>query len=155
MKENKLTPEEIKKALECCGNTDDGCLHCPLYGSPAPECGMRLCRESLDLINRQQAEIERLQNESIGNCELAISMRNDNNLKGDCSYCIDKAKAEAIKEFAEKLNEQFKVLTYEPKTQRKTLPVVVVKQKVDGILQNGCPHIVNKVLKEMKDGISV
>lgn len=56
-----------------------------------------------------QAEIERLQNESIGNCELAISMRNDNNLKGDCSYCIDKAKAEAIKEFAEMV----KIKSYE------------------------------------------
>ena len=53
-----------------------------------------------------QAEVERLQNESIGNCELAISMRNDNNLKGDCSYCIDKAKAEAIKEFARGLRQQ-------------------------------------------------
>ena len=62
---------------------------------------------------------------------------------------IDNRKTEACKELAEKLNERFKVLEYMPKTQRKTLPVVVVKQQVDGLLQNGCPHIVNKVLNEM------
>ena len=56
-----MTDKEIIQALECCGNMEDGCLHYPLCDVTVPECGMRLCRESLDLINRQQAEIERLQ----------------------------------------------------------------------------------------------
>jgi hypothetical protein len=59
MKENKLTPEEIKKTLECCSDPEaDGCLHCPLFGSPVPECGQRLCRESLELLNSQQVAFE-------------------------------------------------------------------------------------------------
>ena len=92
MKENKLTPEEIKKALECCGEIDDGCLHCPLYGSPAPECGMRLCRESLELHKSQQAEIERLQN------DLVISRKETKR------YAT--RRAEAIREFAERLKSE-------------------------------------------------
>ena len=56
---------------------------------------------TIKLINRQKAEIERLQSESIGKCELAISMRNDNNLDSNCNYCIDKSTAEAVKEFAD------------------------------------------------------
>lgn len=43
--------------------------------------------------------------ESIGNCEMAISMRHDHNLEDDCNYCIDKAKSEAYKEIVKKLKE--------------------------------------------------
>ena len=93
MKENKLTPEEIKKALECCENTEDGCLHCPLYGLPAPECGVRLCRESLELHKSQQTEIEQWKEEAN---------------RYQTLWCEDVqiARAEAIKEFAEKLKEK-------------------------------------------------
>ena len=95
-----MTDKEIIKALECHSvSTIAKCQCCP-YRYEA-NCGHQMTRDALDLINRQQAEIERLQNESIGNCELAISMRNDNNLKGDCSYCIDKAKAEAEQKLKE------------------------------------------------------
>ena len=81
-----MTDNEIIKALERCAD-----------GS-----GTGLIKATIDLINRQKAEIERLEKESIGNCEMAIAMRSDHNLDGDCLYCIDKAKAEAIKEFEEK-----------------------------------------------------
>ena len=40
-----MTDKEIIQALECCGDTGDGCLHCPMLGISAPDCGMRLCRE--------------------------------------------------------------------------------------------------------------
>lgn len=59
----------------------------------------------LDTIHDLMAEIERLQNESIGNCEMAIAMRSDHNLDVDCNYCIDKAKSEAYKEIVKKLKE--------------------------------------------------
>ena len=62
--------------------------------------------EELEEENRElKTEIERLQNESIGNCEIAIAMRSDHNLEDDCNYCIDKAKSEAYKEIIEKLKE--------------------------------------------------
>lgn len=97
-----MTDKEIIKALECCGNVvTSTCKGCPYYITHNANCVKALMHDALDLNNRQQAEIERLQNESIGNCELAISMRNDNNLKGDCSYCIDKAKAEAEQKLME------------------------------------------------------
>ena len=41
-----------------------------------------------DEISELMAEIERLQNESIGNCEMAISMRDNHNLNVDCNYCL-------------------------------------------------------------------
>jgi hypothetical protein len=51
MKENKLTPEEIKKALECCASGKN-CEECSL------NCKAPTSKDILDLINRQQAEIE-------------------------------------------------------------------------------------------------
>lgn len=51
-----MTDNEIIKALECCSKGD--CDNCPNnYGS----CCYRLAKKSLDLINRQKAEIEKLQ----------------------------------------------------------------------------------------------
>lgn len=98
-----MTDNEIIKALECCFKITFSCDDCPLKHLKYSECYELVIRSALDLINRQKAEIERLQSESIGKCELAISMRNDNNLESNCNYCIDKSKAEAVKEFAERL----------------------------------------------------
>ena len=94
----RMTDNEIIKAFECCNN--DGCENCP---NRPTCCEIDVADEILNIINRQKAEIERLQNESIGNCEMAIAMRSDHNLDVDCNYCIDKAKSEAYREFAEKL----------------------------------------------------
>lgn len=56
-----MTDNEIIKALECC-TFKGGCLDCPLY---VPEqtgsCVKRVFINALDLINRQKAEIEKLQ----------------------------------------------------------------------------------------------
>ena len=100
-----MTDNEVIKALECCGFVEDMCLDCPVQCDCEKDTEAMIDRAKaiLDLINRQKAEIERLQNESIGNCEMAVAMRSDHNLEGDCHYCIDKAKSEAIKEFAERL----------------------------------------------------
>jgi phenylalanyl-tRNA synthetase alpha subunit len=57
----KLTPEEIKKALECC-ISDENCENCPLYHQKIENaCTLTVVefyKEILALINRQQAEIE-------------------------------------------------------------------------------------------------
>lgn len=56
-----MTDNEIIKALECC--TDEwyeNCNECP-YSIDTVSCErMKLLEDSLDLINRQKAEIERL-----------------------------------------------------------------------------------------------
>ena len=55
-----MTDNEITKALECCINDD--CDNCPdTFGN----CEHNAMRNALDLINRQKAEIERL-NEQLG-----------------------------------------------------------------------------------------
>ena len=57
---NKLTDNEIIKALELCANweSDKSCDDCPAntYGFG---CANRMAKHSLGLINRQKAEIER------------------------------------------------------------------------------------------------
>ena len=52
-----MKDNDIIKALECCkeGNCDDGC---PFYGVKE-DCEAELPEEALNVINRQQAEIER------------------------------------------------------------------------------------------------
>ena len=137
MKENKLTPEEIKKALECCKpDNDEGCLSCPLSDVPVEECSDILHTATLDLINRQQeereamledlqfrtnqvieqqAEIERLQ-EEIGSLNKSYPCRVDVGNSclvyarslDDYDNLIGNISAEAIKEFAERLKEHLK-----------------------------------------------
>ena len=55
-----MTDKEIIKALECCTPTNESCLTCPLIDVSVPECAGILYKATIDLINRQQAEVERL-----------------------------------------------------------------------------------------------
>ena len=82
----KLTDNEIIKALECCV-TYEFCTGCPLVDN-CPS-SYSLLKSALDLINRQKAEIER-QREYI---ELL-----------DIEH--EAIKVSAIKEFAERLKEK-------------------------------------------------
>lgn len=81
-----MTDKEIIKALECCSNQKyiSDCEKCKYF---AFDCKDTLIEQALDLINRQQAEIERLK----GWQDL---------LKAEKHSLI---KAEAVKEFAERL----------------------------------------------------
>lgn len=96
-----MTDNEIIKALECCKRSVGAILctsNCPMYSECDSEDPMEdICGLALDLIDRQKAEIERL------NIELQ-SMRNAAN-----SYKMhyENAKSEAIKEFAERLKENY------------------------------------------------
>lgn len=128
----KYTDEQIKKAMECCCETE--CKECPFRCGSAV-CISNLMEAILDLINRQEAEKAELQRE---NCELKskiervrvevaelnsnlILLRNDyeqcrssyEEYKAKVAILNDKlitaykllksAKSEAIKEFAERL----------------------------------------------------
>ena len=57
---NKLTDKEIVKALECCGSNAYLCGECPY--KRIDNCELKLSADALDLINRLQAENERLKN---------------------------------------------------------------------------------------------
>ena len=84
-----MTDNEILKVLECCHNGT--CSMCPYVNEGY--CGRRMISGSLDLIRKQQAEIKYLKNEI---CDIDTVNRN-----------LIKEKAEAIKEFADKLENRF------------------------------------------------
>lgn len=84
-----MNDNEIIKALECCiSPVYEECKKCPLYDDPT--CRRELLKDTLDLINRQQAEIERLNNNVSA---MAVTMRNS----------AKATRSEARKEFAERL----------------------------------------------------
>lgn len=88
---DKVTDSDIKKALECCKKACvNRCEGCPYRDRIM--CALDLRKDAIDLINRQQAEIERLTNK----CEDCAGC---SEWKCDCSLI----KSEAIKEFWSKL----------------------------------------------------
>ena len=94
-----MTDKEIIKALECCANLVE-CSECP-YGS-ITVCHEEKDKDVLDLINRQQAEIENyshnIKNLAAANMELYAEIAGMIDHRG---YVLKKAKAEAIKECLE------------------------------------------------------
>ncbi|MBQ8893388.1 MAG: hypothetical protein IJ043_03155 [Clostridia bacterium] len=100
-----MTDNEIVKALECCANNPNDCIctesKCPLFGQ---KCIDILSKDALDLINRQKAEIERLKS----GCKKLVEKQNlyKENIQATREYQIEQAKAEAIKEFAERLKKE-------------------------------------------------
>ena len=87
-----MTDNEIIKALECLrGNAFDcgECPYCSCY--PAP-CEQQVAKDALFLITRQQTEIERLKNRDM---QVEVSDKLEREIK-----------AEAVKEFTERLKEQ-------------------------------------------------
>lgn len=99
-----MNDEEIKKALECCAYNED-CESCPR----SKYCdGVEQMIHALDLINRQQAEIERYEKES--NEQFDKIKLLDDRIKQRYAELFEEAKefvrTEAIKEFAERLKEK-------------------------------------------------
>lgn len=84
-----MTDNEIIEILECCANAD--CKSCPC-NIDNHYCKDLESQEILNLINRQKAEIEKLKNTDF---QVEVSSRIEKEIR-----------AEAIKEFAEKLKQQ-------------------------------------------------
>lgn len=114
-----MTEAEIKKALECCAD-ETGCAKgCPFFDKKKSKCKVAspygaFEKLLLDLINHQQAEIERLKDENLQS-EYPARIRVDDffvcaNSLGEWLEFCDSLKAEAIKEFAERLKENCKVI---------------------------------------------
>ena len=88
------TEEEIMKGLAACGI--DRCDDCPFYDEDEWKCNHNLPLLALDLLKKQQAEINRLKK---------YDEERDIRLH---ARLIATAKAEAIKEFAERLKYKIK-----------------------------------------------
>ena len=107
-----MTDNEIIKALECCSTarTADDCerLGCPSFADPQTcifsdnQKIQGVIDGSLDIINRQKAEIERLQAYHDDMESAIYSFREDH---AKVKFFKGEIKSEAIKEFAERLKE--------------------------------------------------
>ena len=99
-----MTDNEIVEALKLC-TTQDGsipCYHCPRWNDDEEECEGIDYTATLDLINRQKADVEKLKNEN------EILSRNADNafqegLNERRELFEPEIKVEAYKEFAERL----------------------------------------------------
>lgn len=100
-----MTDNEIIKAMQCVIGNDVKCSECTYQKVlPFPSCRRKCAKNALDLINRQKAEIEKLKQENdffrktiTENAQRALEVTVEE---------IEKAKSEAIKEFAERLKEK-------------------------------------------------
>ena len=118
-----MTDNEIIKALECCIEDED-CSHCPST-KEMPYCSNDIMAGALNLIKRQQAEIERLgellrikaEGENILNDVIAEQQAELEDLREivfmDRTEEIKKKnkelKSEAVKEFGDKLKNKIKI----------------------------------------------
>ena len=117
--DSRMTDKEIIKALELKKYSGHSCVNCK-YGSTKGEyrCGLKGCniaRNALDIINRQQAEIERLTHEReilIEDIHHSADQINEQieeieRLERHTEMYYE-VRAEAIKEFAERLKDSIK-----------------------------------------------
>ena len=97
-----MTDNEIIKALECCKTPKcSNCAVCPMRGI-GTDCLGEVISNTLDLINHQKAEIERL----TAMVEAAEEHFTPLPFKNAFDEYIEKCKAEAIKEFSERLKKE-------------------------------------------------
>ena len=108
MTDKKLTDEEIIKALECCSNYND-CDKCNFEPKDNKKktigCCLEIMKNAIDLITRQKAEIERLESandEKFRQWDM-LAEKAKQHYADLYNEAKDILKAEAYKEFAEKL----------------------------------------------------
>ena len=130
-----MTDTEIIKTLECC--IKPNCNDCLLKKRVL--CVHELKENALNLINRQKAEVERLKGEigslnkkypctvDVGNNCLVYARSFD-----DYDKLIGDISAEAVKEFAERLKEKFRIKYSHSKS---------------------CEELIDNLLKEMENEI--
>lgn len=96
-----MTDNEIRKALACCSSND--CEHCDYEireDTKTLKCNDNLMRDALDLINRINAKIERKD-------KILDSYAFQYGTVTDRDAIIKATKAQAVKEFAERVKLEF------------------------------------------------
>ena len=146
-----MTDAEIIKALECCTNKGAKCSDCPAFKKVDRSDCKKYFRGALDLINRQQVEIERLKE-----CPKCIyeydGKTTEYCIQGPCSNfkTVEQIKSEAYKEFAESLNE--KVENARKKYQRLCREQGEKEDEAMNIHFKGIIKLVNNLVKEKEKG---
>ena len=103
-----MTDKEIIEAfIGCCISHRLECEDC-IYGNRL-DCLSDLYADIIALVDRQQDEIKELNAEIDKQYEQAVADIKGNLANGgvSCHWCIEQNKAEAIREFAERLKEKF------------------------------------------------
>lgn len=127
------TDYQIKKELENeIHNCEDNDRHYAYISR-------KLLENAFDLINRQQEEIEKLE-EYIYRCK-----------SGEEYWvkCLLERPNEAIREFAEMLKKHILCMEYRAETKRKTVSIEKVKELIAWILTKVVIDTVDKTVKEM------
>jgi hypothetical protein len=140
MTDNKFTYEQIIKALECCANEDASCPECPVGRDY--DCRLQIASYALETINRQKAEIERLNHiraelsREIDRLEEAYSIYEE-------TTGLKQVRAEAIREFVERLFERVAVKTLVGKSEDYS----------DGFIEATCwyDEEIDNLVKEMTE----
>lgn len=128
-----MTDAEIIKALECCTNKGAKCSDCPAFKKVDRSDCKKYFRGAIDLINRQQEEIEVLNNNISA---MVVTLRNS----------AKATRNEAIKEFAESLNE--KVENARKKYQRLCKEQGEKEDEIIEIHFKGIIKLINNLVKE-------
>lgn len=104
-----MTDNEIVKALECHAHRKERNLNCcDCDYIQHQDCSQRMSCDALDLINRQKAEIEKWKK----NCDELYEQMSERQ-KAEVRIARRTGKAEAVKEFAEKVKaNQRKLFNY-------------------------------------------
>lgn len=91
-----MTDNEIIKALEYCSSDISNCRKCPYLAVNC--CTTVRCRDVLALVERQQAEIKRLNN------NMDVMVKEHNNI-------VKSIREDIIREFEEKLKQKWPSIT--------------------------------------------
>ncbi len=132
--EPKMTDEEIKKALE---GLSSGCFDCRngcACSDTSLYCPVNVIKYALDLINRKDAEIERLKDE-LAQTEDAFNKIYE--INGAYERKIDTIKSKAIKEFAFDLTEEVKEINTSNRSEDKDDIIIHVLDIIDNLKK--CP----------------
>lgn len=150
-----MTDEQIIQALEDYKNSK----------ILQTENGVISIGDILYLINRQKAEIEEyktlcdMQDKIMLEQKVILEAINDEfnplPFETDFDKAIKNAKSEAIKEFAERLKEQFDNLEYRAKMKRKTVSVDYLDSQMSWVLHEVSLNLIDNLVKEMTEPVKV
>ena len=137
--EPKMTDEKIIKAFEVCYiDRDEDCSECPFCNEDM-DCTYiednNLLKDVFDLINRKDAEIERLTLE----VEAVNELINPLPFKSNFDRAMETAKAEEIKEFAFDLTEEVKEINTSNRSEDKDDIIIHVLDIIDNLKK--CPKL--------------
>mgnify|MGYP004534280679 CR=1 FL=1 len=157
---DQFKDEDVIKGLEVCSASPDTCgRNCPYYAL-TPGCICKLTGYAYDLINRQKAEIESLQEYYKMYFDQKIEI-NDKQIEIDymqdkyslLEENIKKLNSKAIKRFAERLKARLTTLEYTKETDKRTVSTDYFVCMMNDVLHETVPSLIDSALKETTEEV--